>query len=187
MKHIHLFETPRRFDEPEATPAGEYPAHMPVALLFGKFIDRMGDRVHATRTPDHVRFSISNEPYKVDKSDIELIRAMNQWQEYDKIHPLNVRYLVHPGELWSYVRYVINREWPEAEPYIMKDPEYAYMYARHLRDREWPEAEPYIMTNANRASSYAMHVRKRRWPEAEPCIRNNSYFWNEYKKHFKIP
>jgi hypothetical protein len=37
-----------------------------------------------------------------------------------------------------------NGRWPEAEPYIMKDPYDAYRYAKDIIGGRWPEAEPYI-------------------------------------------
>ena len=47
--------------------------------------------------------------------------------------------------------------WKEAEPYIMKDPYYAYEYAMHVRNKgRWPEAEPYIMKSPKWAYWYAM-------------------------------
>ncbi len=60
----------------------------------------------------------------------------------------------------SAVYYIIKGRWLEAEPYIMKDPEWAYWYARDIIKGRWPEAEPYIMTD--------------------------EYWWDEYKEHFKI-
>jgi len=214
MKYTHLLEMPHRFDEPEPTSVGKYPAHMAVALQFGKLIEQMGNRVRVPTKSDHVRFSISKEPFRVDKSDTKLVNAMRKWQAYDKIYPLNVRHFASPQDAYYYARCVLDHEWPAAEPYIMKDVRYAYWYAREVREREWPEAEPYIMKDPHtaylyvrdirkcrewpeaepyiikspqEAYSYAKDVRKRRWPEAEPCIMTDSYFWNEYKKHFKIP
>lgn len=152
---------PYRFEEPEATPVGEYPAHMPVALQFGKFVERMGDRVHVSTKSSHVRFNIGGEIFRVDKSDTKLIDAMTKWQVYDKMHPLNVRYFVSPTDAFMYARFGMKREWPEAEPYIIKDPHYASWYASDVLNRRWPEAEQYIM--------------------------KDSHFWNEYKKYFNIP
>jgi len=54
----------------------------------------------------------------------------------------------------------MERRWPEAEPYIMKSPEYAYMYARDIRKKgRWPEAEPYIMKDPESASKYKAFIR----------------------------
>ena len=49
----------------------------------------------------------------------------------------------------SYARIFIDGRWFEAEPYIMKDPEYAYKYARYVIEGRWPEAEPCIMKSAD--------------------------------------
>ena len=72
---------------------------------------------------------------------------------------------------YLYARDVIKGRWPEAEPYIMKDPHIAYLYANDLMEgKRWPEAEPYIMKDPSIASNYATNVIKGRWPEAEPYI-----------------
>lgn len=152
---------PHRFNEPEATSAGEYPGHMSVALQFGKFIERMGSRVYVPSKSSHVRFNIGKEPFRVTKSDTKLVEAMRKWQAYDKIHPLNVRYFISPKEAYYYAREVLTHEWPEAEPYIMKNPTYACMDSKYVIERRWPEAEPYIA--------------------------ENPFWWNEYKEHFNIP
>ena len=46
---------------------------------------------------------------------------------------------------YGYALNVIQGRWPEAEPYIMKDPEMAYYYALNVIKDRWPEAEPYIL------------------------------------------
>ena len=56
------------------------------------------------------------------------------------------------------------------EPYIMKDPKWAYYYALNVIKDRWPEAEPYIMKDPAWAHAYALKVIKGRWPEAEPYI-----------------
>jgi len=187
MKYIHLFETPHRFEEPESTSVGKYPAHMAAALQFGKFIEQMGDRVHVSTKSGHARFNISKEQYRVDKSDTKLVNAMRKWQEYDKIYPLNVMYFASPVSAYFYAKRVLKREWPEAEPYIMKKPYAACTYAKDVMKREWPEAEPYIMKNSMYACLYATYVRKRRWPEAEPYIMESPGWWKIYKKMFNMP
>ena len=73
--------------------------------------------------------------------------------------------------LYGYARGdIIERRWLEAEPLIMKDPEWAYYYAKYVIRGRWPEAEPYIADSANFAHHYALYILKRRWPEAEPRI-----------------
>ena len=53
------------------------------------------------------------------------------------------------------VCYVRNKgRWPEAEPYIMKDPGSAYWYARGVIGDRWKEAEPYIMKDPTYAYKY---------------------------------
>jgi hypothetical protein len=78
------------------------------------------------------------------------------------------------SDLYEYVKDVIMGRWPEAEPLIVKDPEYAYVYARDVIKGRWPEAEAMFLANSLsdwryslRARDYANDVIKGRWPEAE--------------------
>ena len=83
-----------------------------------------------------------------------------------------------PGFAYEEAR--LTGEWTEAEPYIMKDPKYAYLYAMDAIQDEWPEAEPYIMKSPEYAYMYARDIRKKgRWPEAEPYIMKDPYsaYW----------
>ena len=85
-----------------------------------------------------------------------------------------------PEYAYFYAMDAIQDEWPEAEPYIMKDPEYAYFYARDIRKKgRWPEAEPYIMKDPKYAYLYANEVIKDEWTEAEPYIMKDPYsaYW----------
>jgi hypothetical protein len=60
----------------------------------------------------------------------------------------------------------------DLEPYLIKDPYYAYLYARDVKGR-WIEAEP-IIINSVWAYYYARNVIKGRWIEAEQHIINDS-------------
>lgn len=60
--------------------------------------------------------------------------------------------------------------WPEAEKYIKKCPEIAYLYAKFVVKDKWPEAERYIKTDSSAARKYAKYVLKRRWKSAEKTI-----------------
>jgi len=214
MKYVNLFETPHRFDEPEVTPAGKYPAHMAVALQFGKFIKQMGDRVRASTKSDHVKVDISKEHFTMAAYDVELIHAMKEWRKYDKNYPLSVRYFANPVALGNFIHHTMkDKEWPEAEPYlltnafaafsyqslslkrrrwpvleplIVQHPQCSVLYAHRTLDREWPEAEPYIMESSEWACTYAICVRKRRWPEIEWIIWRDQTDWFRYSKHFNI-
>ena len=76
--------------------------------------------------------------------------------------------------------------WTEAEPYIMKDPYYAYMYARDIRKKgRWKEAEPYIMKDPSSAFLYARWVIGDRWTEAEPYIMKNPFSAYNYKEFIR--
>ena len=50
----------------------------------------------------------------------------------------------------------------------------------------WLEAEPYIMKNPQYAYNYAINVLKRRWLEAEPFIFQDRVFGKYYQEAFKI-
>jgi len=59
---------------------------------------------------------------------------------------------------YSFAYDIIHDRWPEAEPYIMQDPRWAYMYALNvIRDR-WPEAESYIMLDVYYACAYVYTI-----------------------------
>jgi hypothetical protein len=61
------------------------------------------------------------------------------------------------------------------------------MYATYVLCREWPEAEPYIMQHPQSATTYARDVMKKRWLEAEPMIKKYDYWWCEYSESFRVP
>jgi len=105
----------------------------------------------------------------------------------------------------------IQGRWPEAEPFIAKDPQVAHMYARDVVRGRFPEGEeaiaseyyyanlyahdvlhdrfplgePAIMEDPGTAYLYARTIIKGRWPEAEPYIKNDLYFWDQYTKFLK--
>ena len=81
-----------------------------------------------------------------------------------------------PFYAFGYARNVIKGRWPEAEPYIMKDPEFALNYSVMVIKGRWPEAEPYIMKDPEQAFEYAVHILQNRWPEAEPYIMKNPHY-----------
>jgi len=65
----------------------------------------------------------------------------------------------NPRELYLYARDVVIGRWPEAEPTIMKDPEYAHYYSRYVTGERWPEAEPTIMKYPKYWMSYSGHFK----------------------------
>jgi hypothetical protein len=69
-----------------------------------------------------------------------------------------------------------------AEPFIAKDPEWAYVYARDVIKGRWPEAEPVIAKAPEWAYRYARYVIKRRFPEAEPVIAKDPLWAFYYAK-----
>jgi len=184
MKYVQLLETPHRFDEPE--PLGNkfaYPTHMNIAKRFQKFIHNMWMRVdnHTTSNPTH--FHICDYDYTVDSTDTKLVSAMKLWQEYDKIHPLNIYILQDPELALDYARDVIQGRWPEAEPVIMTNPRLAAQYAIDVIEDEWPEAEPQIMKDPVWTYRYAVSVRKSRWKAAEHIFKHDKACWVAYWKH----
>jgi len=203
---------PHRFDEPEATPTGEYPAHMAVALQFGKFVNSQHSRVFSHSRPS-THITIDDIIYRIDSSDTKLVDAMKRWRAYDKIHPLKVRFLVnasttlgycldHPEHRWyegeqvilksknavlmyRYARDIMHDVWPEAESYIMRDMDVVGDYITNRRHSQpWPEAEPYIIQDPIVSGWYARKILGRRWLEAEPTIHRNSNAWDIYTRYF---
>ena len=51
------------------------------------------------------------------------------------------------------------------EPFIIKDPEWAYFYARDVIKDRWIEAEPIIIINSSWAYYYARNLIKGKLPE----------------------
>jgi hypothetical protein len=78
---------------------------------------------------------------------------------------------LHGHQLYRYIKEVIGARWPEAEQYILQDPETAALYASDIIGSRWPEAEPQILkASPNTLTSYATKTIKGRWPEAESAI-----------------
>jgi len=90
------------------------------------------------------------------------------------------KYIHNKYRLVYYSRSIIGGRWPEAEPAIMTDPEYAFLYSYEIIRGRWPEAEPTIIKDATYAYRYSCDVIKGRWPEAEPTIMADPYWWNVY-------
>lgn len=68
---------------------------------------------------------------------------------------------------------------------IKKSPRYAYRYAKYrLQNGRWVEAEPYIMKDPQYAHYYAYNILKSRWVEAEKNIMKNEYWWELYRGEF---
>ena len=88
--------------------------------------------------------------------------------------------------LYNYARHIIKDRWPEAEPYIMEDPEWAYCYVRYVIRGRWIEAEPYIKKDPGRAYFYARDVIEGRWPEAEPHIKKDPEWARVYSGYFGV-
>jgi len=67
----------------------------------------------------------------------------------------------------------------------MKDAEYANHYARiFFQGVGWPEAEPVIMKDPQWAYLYAIDVLEDKWPEAEKYIMQDEFWWNRYTTEF---
>lgn len=78
--------------------------------------------------------------------------------------------LTRPIYILSYIKYIIRRQWPEAEPVLAKDPEFAVEYARlFFAPNRWPLGEKSIKTNAEFSYKYAIMIGQR-FPEGEPVI-----------------
>jgi len=80
----------------------------------------------------------------------------------------------NPVAAAQYAIKVLQKKWPEAEPYILQDGWASCLYARSVIKRRWPEAEQAIMKDGSyTCMSYAIDVLKQRWPEAEPVIKQD--------------
>ena len=81
--------------------------------------------------------------------------------------------------------------WPEAEPYILKNPDIAIKYAAELMPGErWPELEKIIINDSHLAYSYALFNLDKRWPEAEPTIMKDAesaYYYATNVLHKRWP
>lgn len=88
--------------------------------------------------------------------------------------------LKDPKYAYYYARYVIKGPWPEAEPCVLKDPWYAYLYARSVIEKRWPEAEQYVSKDPGLAVQYARDVIKGPWPEIEPYVLKDPKLILEY-------
>jgi hypothetical protein len=53
----------------------------------------------------------------------------------------------------------------DLEPFIIKDPEYAYFYAKDIIKGRWLEAEPFIIQDSGWAFYYAADIIKGKLPE----------------------
>ena len=62
----------------------------------------------------------------------------------------------------------------DLEPYLIKDPRWAFYYARDIIKGRWKEAEQYIIEDSGWSYWYARDIIKGRWIEAEQHIINDS-------------
>ena len=129
-----------------------------------------------------------NKPFAQATPDFE--QVMNIYDDPIKLPrglfgPVEKEIIYNPRFAFGYAKRVIGDEWPEAEPYIMKDPELSFDYAIYFKDEgRWPEAEPYIMKDSSSSARYAMEVLGRRWIEAEPYIMKDPEWAFEYAVYF---
>lgn len=104
----------------------------------------------------------------------ELYRdEIHAWAEYEYEYPfVNITNILRhkPNYAYRYARFIIKGRWPDAEPYIMKDPFCSYLYAAYVIKGRWTEVESIVMTDPYTTFCYARNVIKGRWIEAEPII-----------------
>ena len=72
---------------------------------------------------------------------------------------------------------------PEAEPYIAKDPKSAYEYARDIIRGRWPAGEAAVSKDPRYAYQYAKDIIRGRWPEGEAAIVADTHLSYEYAGH----
>jgi hypothetical protein len=83
-----------------------------------------------------------------------------------------------------------NKRDKDLEPFIIKDPHYAYFYALNIIEGRWIEAEQYIMKNPHYAYFYAKNMIRGRWIEAEQYIMKRpgySYYYALFVIQGKLP
>lgn len=66
--------------------------------------------------------------------------------------------MMNPEWAYLYARYVIKGRCPMTESFIMKDPAYAFYYARDIIKGRWYEAEPYIIGDRHHMYYYIKEV-----------------------------
>ena len=93
-----------------------------------------------------------------------------------------------PDNAWDIIkRTKTQEERRKYEQYIKYDGEIATDYAlRYLSKNRFKEAEPYIMKKPDWASIYAHHIIGGRWLEAEKYIKQDPSVWKFYKMDFGI-
>ena len=84
---------------------------------------------------------------------------------------------------YRYALHIIKGRWLESEPTIMKNAHWAYCYARDMIKGRWPEAEPTIMQDVKWTYYYSTDVIKNRWSEAEPIIMQDTQYAFWYSKN----
>lgn len=77
----------------------------------------------------------------------------------------------HPRAAINYCEKVLGgKRWPEAEPYIMKEPDFTFEYANNIIKGRWPEAESYmVQSKITRFIFDYIHnqLKGHRWPAFE--------------------
>lgn len=105
-----------------------------------------------------------------------------------------------PRDAYLYARDILKRRWPQAEPIIQTNVNYAHYYAKDVIRGRWPEEEKTMLDHAKEEMqhpnfrpglyqqalkdmvNYAQNVIFGRWPEAEPLLKQNKFVWQEYVK-----
>jgi hypothetical protein len=122
--------------------------------------------------PYHVflAFKQSSDDWAAPKPKIKYKPAFMSTEEYQHIVDVNgrtvknqqIREMLPPPPLSDdlyillcYAQFILKRRWPEAEPYIMKDPDAAVLYAADVIEDRWPEAEQYIKQDPGAAQDYS--------------------------------
>ena len=75
----------------------------------------------------------------------------------------------------SYALHVIKGRWPEAEPVIQQDAEYAYLYALNVIEGRWPEAESTIVKSKREHDYVSVFFQ-------EPATRKDGYTDFEWER-----
>ena len=162
----------------------------PLYIIFKKQSDRKFKKLYQY-THDYLQFmDILDVSVKPDKEIQQLVKPpLNSEQE------ILAGFCAFMGSRWPeaepyiakdpqwacyYARNILQERFPEAEPCIAQDPKLVYIYIQDVLKRHWPEAEQYVAKDPGWAYRYARDVLKRPWSEVEPIIAQSPMYTYNY-------
>jgi lambda repressor-like predicted transcriptional regulator len=83
---------------------------------------------------------------------------------------------------YKYANFILQHRFPAGEAAIAKDPNYAFLYARDIIKGPWPEVESLISKYSTLSFDYAKSVVKGRFPKGEAVIAKDPVLALEYAR-----